>query len=268
MSELFGRVWRFEVARGNAAEVFEGLDIRATARWSGASGAPTVDLEVFHPPPTLIGRAADPESIWRVLAGYESAGGPSEIGGGAVIPGSVRFRRGDVDPVLSLQLSARGIASRRVLSATWDSTSAAAVLDWVRGELGLAADFTLPGDVQYARGYSIQGPAPAVLGELARDLGCAWEIEGSTLRLWPRGQVRVSTAEVLEAESGLLEAPEVDGDGSMVRCRCALRPGLRPGMIVRAIDPLFDGELVLTEAVHDVDSAGDTWESLLTGAPR
>lgn len=255
------------MARNGAAEVFEGLDITATARWPSSGGA-TVDLDVYHPPPTLVGAASDPLAIWRVLAGYESAGGASEIGAGAVIPSSVRYRRTSVDPVLTVQLSARKITARRVLSAAWSSTSAIDVLQWVRGELGLSPDLTLPADVTYARGYTIQGTAPGVLDDVTDDLGCTWAIEGTTLRVWPRGEPRLATAEVLEAESGLLEPPEVDGPGNRVRCRCALRPGLRPGMIVRVIDPQYDGELVLTEVTHTIAAPDGAWDSSLTGRPR
>lgn len=262
--ELWGRVWEIQVD----GESFGAVSTRATARYPAGQPS-TIDLEVYHPDPALVSLARDKTTRWRVLAGYESDGGAQEIGQGTPIPGSVTYRRDLDDMPLALQLSSRAAATRIILSRSWASIRASEVLDAIAEDLGLSLAYT-PGDRDplYSRGYVAQGTAATVLDPLARDLGATWQIDGVTLRAWPIGDAQVTTADVWAADTGLLEAPETDGETGQILAAARLRPAIRQGHAVYLDDEGYTGAVITLDAQHEIDTDGDAWLTSIRGRPR
>lgn len=264
MIELFGRTWDLQVG----STLYGPLSMRATVRWP-SSGASTIDLDVWHPPPDMLGAAKDKATQWRVLAGYSSNGGASEIGTGTPIPKSVQYRLTRPEPVLTLQLSTRAAPSRIVLSRVWASVQASQALRDIAADLGLALSYTAGTlDPVYARGYAAQGTVSAVLPSLTRDLGCAWEIDGGTLRVWPAGEPQVLTADLWSPETGLLDPPETDGDTGQITAMARLRPGLRRGHAIQIDSETYRGAVVVQELQHEIDTDGEVWTTTIRARPR
>ncbi len=266
MSELWGRTWELQVDGTS----FGPVSMRALVRYpAGKPGS--IDLDVYHPDPDLLSLARDKATRWRILAGYLSDGDAQEIGQGTPIPKSVSYRRDTEDPVLALQLSSRAAATRIVLSASWPSVLASDVLADVAAQLGLSLAYT-PSEIDplYSRGYVVSGTVSAVMGPLARDLGCTWQIDGTTLRAWPIGEAQVVTADVWSADTGLLEAPQTDGETGQILASARLRPSLRQGHAVYLDDEGYTGAVTLLDVEHDLgDTDADTgWVTSIRGRPR
>ena len=106
------------------------------------------------------------------------------------------------------------------------------------------------------------------IADLCDDLGCAYEVDGATLRVWPASEPRTVTADVWSAETGLLESPAPTAKGDRVSATARLRPGLRPGDALYIDDPYWEGAITALEVVHEIDTAGDQWSTSIEGRPR
>lgn len=263
MSDLFDRVWRLIV--GDVE--YEGADLRATARWPQGASPSTVDLTVYHPDPAFVDQIRAGTARVSVLAGYADAMGAVEIGGGTPVRGSIIYDRSVVDMPLSVQLTASGAPASVVLSAAWATVTAREVLAWIARESGLEIDDQSAAHVRYTRGYVIDGGWLSVVGELAADLGCSWDVDGATLRLWPADGVSRTTASLWSPSTGLERAAPA-GDEGQIRAVRRLDPALRRGHLIRLISDDYAGEVRLLEAVHEVDTQGDTWSTTVVGVPR
>ncbi len=259
MAELFGQVWEIQAG----TQVFEGLDFRATARWPKDSGA-TVDVVVNHAGPILRGIVDERNERISIRAGYERDQGPVEIGGGRPLRDSISEDRGSVNRPLEFQLTARRITDEVVFSAAFGAVTASEVLEYIRGEAGLAGNIRLGREVQYTR-YSLSGGLEKVITSIASDTGSRWDIDGSTLRFWPEGEPARETADVWSPSTGL---ESVSGSGNEVRATAFLRPALRPGDAIRIVDEGYNGDLRLSEVIHEVDTFGGTFRTSIVGAPR
>jgi len=69
----------------------------------------------------------------------------------------------------------------------------------------------------YTRGRTLSGAVSHVLNQLARDHGAAWSITNGTLNIVRADSVLPSQAVVVNAETGMLEAPEISGKGIKVK---------------------------------------------------
>lgn len=259
MGELRGQVW--EVRAGD--QVFEGLDVRAIARWPKSGESPTVDVVINHAGPVLLGFLEAREERVSILAGYADDQGVVEIGGGRVVEDSVEEDRSSVDRPVEFQLSNRKATDEVVLSASWASVAASEVLEYIRGEAGLAGDIRLGSDLQYTR-YSIDGGFASVLEDLAGDTGSDWEVDGATLRMWPSAEEYQTTADLWSPSTGLMR---VSGADKEIRAAALLRPALRPGDAIRIVDDGYQGDLRLTEVTHEIDTYGGMWMTTVTGRP-
>lgn len=258
---LFGQVWELRAG----SQVFTGLDFRAKATWPASGESPMVDVVVNHPGPVLRAIVNAREERISVLAGYQRDQGPVEIGGGMVVRDSIEEDLASEDRPLEFQLSATRSARQLVLSASWASITAADVIEYVRQEAGLAGEVELGEDVEYSR-YSIEGGVSRVLDELAEDTSSEWDIDGSTLRMWPVGQPRRETADVWSPATGLMR---VSGTDDEIRARAFLRPSLRPGDAIRLSGTTHDGDLRVREVHHEIDTyGGDPWATTVLGVPR
>lgn len=259
MGELVGQVW--EIRAGD--QVFSGLDVRAVARWP-REGAGSVDVVVNHAGPTLRGIIDERSERISILAGYQRDQGPVEIGGGQVVADSIALDRASPDRPFDFQLSAQRRVREVVLSAAFESISASDLLEYIRGEAGLAGAIELGSDVTYSR-YSLEGSVTRAVTALAADTGSAWDIDGDTLAVWPATSQRRLTADVWSPSTGLMR---VSGSGSEIRARAMLRPALRPGDVLRIEDEGYSGAVKVVDATHEIDTYGGTWATTITGVPR
>lgn len=262
MSDLFGRAWRLLV--GDVE--YSGADLRATARWPQGSTA-TVDLTVYHPDPTMVDQLRAGTARVSVLAGYAEATGSVEIGGGTPVRGSLVYDTTSVDMPATIQLTASGRPASTVLSAAWATVTAREVLAWIARESGLVLDDQSAADLRYARGYVLDGGWSSVVGSLAADLGCSWDVDGTTLRLWPSDGVSRPTASLWSASTGL-ERAEPAAEQGQIRAVRRLDPALRPGHLIRLISDQYAGDVRVLEVVHEIDTQGDTWTTTAVGSPR
>lgn len=262
MSRLYDRVWRLIV--GDVE--YSGVDMRATARWPQGTTA-TVDLTVYHPDPLMVDQLRAGSVRVIVLAGYGEATGSVEIGGGTPVRGSLVYDRSVVDMPLTIQLSASGRPAATVLSAAWSTVTAREVLAYIARESGLIIDDQSDADVLYARGYVLDGGWASVVASLAADLGCSWDVDGTTLRLWPSDGVSRLTASEWSPLTGLMRA-EPAGDVGQIRALRRLDPALRPGHLIKLVSDQYAGEVRVVEVVHEIDTQGDTWTTTAVGSPR
>jgi hypothetical protein len=245
-------------------QVYEGLSMRAVARWPAPGTPASVALVVNHGGPVLVEQVSAGTQLVRVLAGYEGEQGAVEIGGGYPIPGTVAEDRSSVDRPLEFEVSASRVASVALLSAAWASIAASEVIAWVAEQAGLATDLRLGTDPQFSR-YSVSGGMMGVLADLAESTESQWTIEGPTLRMWPQGDAYRPTADLWSPNTGLIS---VSGEGAEIRAQALLRPSLRPGDVVRIVDAGYAGDLRVLEALHEIDTYGATWYTSIVGVPR
>jgi hypothetical protein len=259
MGELLGQVWALQAGD----QVFEGLDLRAVARWPKDSG-PEVDVVVYHAGPVLRGIVEARNERVSVLAGYQRDQGAIEIGGGRVVADSIELDRASPDRPFEFQLSGRDAATQVVLSLAYASVLASDLVEEIRQTASLAGDIRLGSDIEYSR-YNVSGGFSGILEDIARDTGSAWEVDGETLRMWPANEPRRETADVWAPSTGLMR---VSGAGNEIRARAMLRPALRPGDAIRIEDEGYSGTLRLVDVTHEIDSYGGTWTTSIVGRPR
>ena len=257
MSRLFRRVWAVEVAGRRS----EGLTVHFGARYPGRGEPAQCDVRVFMPPREMVAALYSPGTECRVLAGYVDTGAV-EVFAGVPIPGSVEDARQEV----SWQLSAsRTYAARRVVSRSWADVRASEVIDYLRRQMGLSADYLeLPQDVRYARGHNVEGPARRELETVVADCGATYSIEGASLRVYPEGGSVPRAADAWTPGSGLLEIVGPEGSGE-VRAMALLRPALRPGDTVPVRSPRWDGDVRVQEVRHDGQSDETRWQTEIVG---
>lgn len=263
---LWGRVWRIEVGRaGGRGVAVVGQRVTFGVRYE--PGRPAVaDVSVYAPAAALVEALYDPEALVRVLAGYE-ASGPVELLQGAVVRDSVVDRRGSRDARVTWQVSPVG---RRIAAATLaaDVRDARAGIQACVAALGLPLDvLDLPRVTQYPRGYYLSGNPLTRLGELVGDCGAQYAVVDGRVRVWPLGGQARRTADVWSPSTGLLDATRPGGDGK-VTARALLRPGLRPGDVIRVQSAIWSGDLTVSDAYHEGDSEGQAWYTSVQGAPR
>lgn len=256
---LDGRVWALRVG-----DLVYDADLRATARYT--AGVPVeVQLTVYLPDPALVEQVRSRERLVTVLAGYAGDSGAVEIGTGIPVRGSIEHDTTSVDEPLTVTLSGRS-PSRVVLLASWESVTAREVLAWAAREAGLALEDLSPADLAYVRGYYVEGPIESVAADVAADLGCEWEIRGSTLALWPEGSGRPRTAQRWSAETGLQRVSPSSSFGT-VRATAVLYPAMRRGETVSIVSDQIAGDYRVTSVTHEIDTQGDTWQTTIEGVP-
>lgn len=259
MGELVGQVW--EIRAGDQA--FEGLDIRAVARWP-KTGAGSVDVVINHAGPVLRGIVDERSERISILAGYQRDQGAVEIGGGQVVADSISLDRASPDRPFEFQLSTQRRVRQVRLSAAFEAVSASELIEYIRTEAGLAGTIELGQDVTYSR-YSFEGSVSKSVSRLAADTGSEWDIDGDTLVMWPATSQRRITADVWSVSTGLMR---VSGTADEIRARAMLRPALRPGDVLRIEDEGYSGDVRVIDAVHEIDTYGGTWATTITGEPR
>lgn len=264
MSRLFGRVWALQA--GDV--VYRRLAVRFAADYPGRGEPASCSLQVWMPDPDLVGLLYAGEEPVRILAGYRDEG-EVEVFEGVPIAGSVDDRVSDLEPSVSVELSAtRSFAARARVSRSWPDVRASEVIEYLRGELGLArGEIDLPRDLRYGRGHLVQGAPLVALREVCADCGAQFSIEGARLRVYPEGGALPRTADLWAPGSGLLDVVGPEGTGE-VKAAALLRPALRPGDVVAIRSPRWDGEVLVQQVRHEGQTDSERWATSIAGVPR
>lgn len=246
------------------ATIYEGLDVRAVARHP-AAGPSTCDLVIYHGGRELEDLLSVGESDVVVLAGYRDDQGPVEIARGRPIPDTVETDHSSQDRPTECQISSsRGSSARAVLSAAWVDVAASEVLQFVADQAGVELDARLATDPIFPS-YTIGGGMLSVLRDLAAATGSELQISPTAIRMWPSGEVARVTAEVWSPSTGLRTA---SATGRQITASCLLSPAMRPGDSIRLLSTRYNGDVRVTEVVHEIDSYGGTWYTSIKGVPR
>ncbi len=259
MGSLRGHVWAVQAG----TQVFEGLDVRAIARWPKGGATSTVDVVVNHAGPVLRGFVEARRERISILAGYQEDQGAVEIGGGRVVRDTAEEDRASVDRPLSFQLSARKATDEIVLSAAFEDVSTEDVLRYIAAQAGLATEIDLSSSVIYPT-YSLSGGLVRAVDAVVRDAAGRWDVDNATLRVWSADAPRRRTADVWSPSTGL---ERVSGAGNEIRAQAFLRPALRPGDLIRIVDETYQGDVTVAEVVHEIDTFGGRWATTIAGRP-
>lgn len=270
MTALFNRVWGLEVGpSGGAGLAFDGMRLRFSATRGRGSGGASCSLTAWNPSRTLMDMLATSGTLCRVLAGYRD-GGAQEVFQGTVVNSSLVDRRGSRDPHIEWQLEAvaAALASVELAEFIEGPASAADAIERIRLATGLASDAVQLGTaVNYARGISLMGDAEQLLDDLCATTGSTWSMPDGRLRVRPlRGAVRES-ADLWSSSTCLVETSGPTDKGR-VRASALLRPALRPGDVVRIVDQVYSGDVVVEEVTHAGDSDGRDWYTSIVAVPR
>lgn len=129
----------------------------------------------------------------------------------------------------------------------------------------------------FVNGYVAHGPAIRELDKILRARGFDLSIQNGTLQATKRGEPTTETVVVLNAETGLVGAPETatadtkDGKDaskkgpkkSLIKATSLLQPILAPGRRVRLQSALFSGDTRVETIEHSGDTDGNDWVSKL-----
>ena len=268
MTLLYNKAWAIEIDDGANGRRYEDLDIKFSSRMANTSKATTCDVTLYSPDKYFLGALGKTGTLVRVLAGYETTSA-SEVAQGTVVLTSVEDRSASPDPYVAFQItSGRRVFSNVTVSRAWSNITAGEVIRYLASEMGLSLEvFDLATDPRYQRGYSVSGSASVVLASVVQDCGCQFTTVDGALRIWPIGSAARNTVDVWAEDTGLLEALG-PADGSTIRATALLRPGLRPGDVVRIDDRAYQGEVVIAELTHEGDTFGDAWYTSIIGKPR
>ncbi len=267
MSRKFLHRWALEYGpgRGTATSI---TNMRmAFKSQQSTKGANTCDVTIWMPSRELIVALADPDTVVRVLAGYQD-GGAVELCQGGVVDDSLKHRPTVADPFVSWKISpTKAPLARATVSKSWPSVHASEAIEFIRQAMGVPKDtIELPDDVFYARGLTIEGGPKTYLDEIVADCGAQWALPDGRLRVWPIGGVAQTTAELWSAKTGLIESASPSAAGK-VSARALLSPRLRPGDLVRMFDPpRWFGDIRVEECTHTGDTHGTAvWETAIKG---
>lgn len=267
MSDLFGRrvVVQFGSSR-DAGRSYDGLRVWFRIEHDRSS-SPSRGIVVIHNlAPADVGLLNEPDAVVRVLAGYESNGGPRLIFQGAPIQGGVRVehrtggRAGATDRVVEVEAldGGREVIAGRVSLSFGTQTTAAQAVDALAAALGLPVGrIALPASLTLPLGLALAGPARDALDSLARTLGAHWFVRDGALYVIGETADTAESAPVYSVAGRNLIAASPTGDGG-VEVRALLDPAMRPGrsFVVEGVPAA--GRYVARDVIFEGDSGWDT----------
>lgn len=127
-----------------------------------------------------------------------------------------------------------------------------------------AARLRAGGRTLYPVDTVLHGNAAQTLDDFCRAAGIEWSIQNGGLQLVDRGKAIASKPFVLQAESGLIGSPTIDGEGKL-DVTCELNPELRPGLPILVNARFVKGLFRIVEIEYAGDTAGDTWDCVIKG---
>ncbi len=124
----------------------------------------------------------------------------------------------------------------------------------------LSGAFDMPANIdeeaipslQYANGYSVDGPCRYALDEICKTNGLEWSIQNEVLQIISKNKTTKIGAIVLNPTSGLIGSPTKMSKG--VEFVSLLQPALSPGCAVKLESKFIEGTFKVRKVTHDGDS--------------
>lgn len=110
----------------------------------------------------------------------------------------------------------------------------------------------------FPEGTVLSGSAAEELGHLLRSIGLRYSIQDGVLQVLERGQALQSTAVRLSPQTGLIDTPVTNADGT-VSATCLLIPDIYPGRQVRFDGVDQAGFYRVEKAKYQGDTFGTEW---------
>jgi len=187
----------------------------------------TASILLYNIGPTKSAQIKNEYDQVRVTAGYK--GKP-----GLIFSGNVKFTttyREGVDWITEIAAADgdRAYLHSHVSVPLAAGRSAVDALDEVLKSMpGVRKGFIQLAGTTYLRGKILSGPAHKILDQIARDNAAAWSITNGTLNIVRADGVLPSQAVVVNANTGMIGAPEVSGKG--IKVRMELNPLVEPNV--------------------------------------
>lgn len=232
---------------------FKGFRIRFRVEMTRKPEPNKATIEIYGVSAATIALVQAPESIVRLLVGYEV---PMQIFRGNPIESEHDKDVGLL--TIRAQDGQRQWARARVnLSFATDTTSAQ-VFAAVSAALGLPTGaIALPGDIRLSQGAVLSGSARDVLDSLCRSIGAEWFIRDGALQVTSVGGSTMEPAVVFSSLAGnLIGSPKRTKEGCEITG--LISPTLRPGKLFSVVSEEVNGIYVADSLSFDGDSGWET----------
>lgn len=125
----------------------------------------------------------------------------------------------------------------------------------------------------FLHGYAATGRAVRELDRVSRVLGLEWSIQDGQLQLLEPDEPAQKEVLVLSADSGLIGSPDhkMAEDKKLpplLRAKCLLNGGIRPGRLVKIEARTRTGFYRVESVEHEGDTHGSDWTTSWEGRPR
>ncbi len=110
----------------------------------------------------------------------------------------------------------------------------------------------------FSSGAVLSGSAVREMNSLCRSLDLEWSVQNGALQILERGRALAQQAILLNAATGLIGAPELDGKG-ILTCRSLMIPDVYPGRIVMLYSDFVKGQFRIDSTSHSGDTHGENW---------
>jgi len=134
-------------------------------------------------------------------------------------------------------------------------------------------DFTGAREV-FLQGFSASGRSVRDFDRVAKVLGLEWSIQGGVLQLLEPGKGTQEAAYELAPDTGLIGSPDhgapgPNGEPPLLKVKCLLNGGIRPGRVVSLRSSARSGFYVVDQVEHAGDTHGASeWTTSLEARPR
>lgn len=231
MSEQFGRRVILQIGQPNSdGREVEGVRIQFTVKRDTARSPNEASITAYGLAPASLRALEAPGTVVRLLAGYESRGGPRLIFRGEPIRNGIRVDRRKPNPSVTIDAKDGRQAEQlgRINETFGQQTTSRQAIDAIAAALGLPADVvSLPAPVTYPHGVALVGPAAEVLDVFTAAAGAVWFIRDGRLVVISADGNDGQTGPLFSPASGLIGSPVPTKDG--VEVTVLLDPALREG---------------------------------------
>ena len=191
--------------------------------------------------------------VAQMLAGYDT---PELIGAGEVSTVDTSWQGTDRLTVIECGDGKRAYTGR--IKKSWGKkVGARKLIGKVAEAMGLDADVSRIGDVQFPRGMAFDGKARDAMDQLTRSVGADWQIERGRLVLLPQDEATTRRSVLLTSDTGLVGVPQRTKDG--IKLKMLLNPKIRIRSIVRVESREITGFYMVRSYKHTADTHEDAW---------
>lgn len=274
MSDLWGRVVELQVGTeaDPTARALRDLRVAFRVEMDRTATPNRAVIQVHNPAEATVGVLQARDATVRLLAGYDSAGGPRQIFGGEPVRNGVAIERRGPDRILTIEAldGGRAVAGSFVSESFAQQTSVGQVLDALAAALGLPRGATvLDAEIRWPQGLVLLGPVRDELDRVCGALAADWFVRDGALYVVARGRSTGEVAPLFAASKGnLIGSPARKADGS-IEVVALLDPAIRPGRPFVVQSEAVSGEYVARDVVFEGDSGFDAaFYVRVTGEPR